>query len=221
MLDTVRSASASLLVLVVSGCASAARDVADPLTIQLVDSIPWSHELGDGHLRRVQVRSGTSVDTIPGVLTSVVPQRVSPSRVLGFAFEADAITGAYEYDVARRRVRRLPLPEDLDPVFSAPSFSPDGRYLAYVVAPGDATGWAVVRSWPARREIWRSDRVQVPATDAPGGNLTRWVSPDTAEAFVETAVSTDNGWYHVLGSVRRRAVLSADTVRRRSPARSP
>ncbi|MFL5538703.1 MAG: hypothetical protein ACJ8J0_06900, partial [Longimicrobiaceae bacterium] len=92
---------------------------------------------------------------------------------------------------------------------------PDGRHLAYVVIPGDETGYAVARTWPGLELVWRSGAVQVPATDAGGGAGVRWTSPDTAEAWIETGVSTDEAWYRVVGSVRRRAVVSADTVRER------
>jgi hypothetical protein len=84
-----------------------------------------------------------------------------------------------------------------------------------VVIPGDETGYAVVRTWPGLELVWRSAAVQVAATDAGGGAGVRWTSPDTAEAWIETGVSTDEAWYLVVGSVRRRAVVSADTVRER------
>jgi len=180
--------------------------------VQLVDSVAYDE--GDGEtFRRVEVRTGVRVDTVPGVLTLELPLVVG-SRLLGFRYDGDT-AGAFEYDLETRTVKRDSLPRDLHPFFSAPAFSPDGRHIAYVVVPGDETGYAVARTWPGLELVWRSAAVRVPATDAAGGNQVRWLSPDTAEVLAETGYSTDEAWYHVVGSVRRRAVVSADTLRAR------
>ena len=183
-----------------------------PPRVQLVDSVAWESESDAGTLWRVEVRHGSRVDTIPGVLTDALPIVVAGSRVLGFRYDDDSF-GAFEYDLDTRVVRRDSLPGDLHPVVSTPAFAPDGRHIAYVVVPGDATGYAVVRTWPGCELVWRSAAVEVPATDAAGGTQVRWLSPDTAEVVIETGASTDSAWYHVLGSVQRRAVVSAETLR--------
>ena len=182
--------------------------------VQLVDSVAWEDEADEGVLWRVEIRDGARVDTIPGVLTADRPLLLGGARLLGFAAGDSGIT-AFEYDLGTRTVKRDSLPRDLHPFFSAPAFSPDGRHIAYVVVPGDETGYAVSRTWPGLELVWRSAAVRVPATDAAGGNQVRWLSPDTAEVVVETGYSTDEAWYHVVGSVRRRAVVSADTLRAR------
>jgi hypothetical protein len=183
--------------------------------VQLVDSVAWEDDADGGTLRRVEVRDGARVDTVPGVLTTELPLLVGGSRLLGFTYRGSDLAEAFEYDLGTRTVKRDSLPGDLNPFFSAPAFSPDGRHLAYVVIPGDETGYAVARTWPGLELVWRSAAVQVPATDAAGGAQVRWLSPDTAEVIIETGSSTDEAWYHVLGSVRRRAVVSADTLRER------
>lgn len=193
-----------LLCLAAVACAPAIRMGPDPAgapIVQLVDSIPWAHELGEGFLYRVEVRVAGQVDTIAGVLTSELPLVIGSARLLGFGFEADAITYAYEYDMRSGRVRHRDLPGDFDPIFSAPSFAPDGRYIAYVVTRGDATGWGVVRSWPQHRLIVRSDAAEVPATDSPG-HFTHWLSADSAELFIETGFST---WERLVSGARIRA----------------
>jgi hypothetical protein len=180
--------------------------------VQLVDSVFWEHELGDGFLRRVEVRHAGRADTLPGLLV-LAPPVLAGDRLFGFEYDQDAVVAGFRYDVRRRRLRRSTLPDDLNPVFSEPALSPDARHVAYVAVPGDATGWAVVRTWPGGRLVVRSDAVEVPATDSPGGNGSRWISPDTAEVFIETGAATESGWYRVLASVSRRRVLEADTVR--------
>jgi hypothetical protein len=180
--------------------------------VQLVDSVFWEHELGDGFLRRVEVRHAGRADTLPGLLV-LAPPVLAGDRLFGFEHHQDAVVAGFRYDVRRRHLRRFRLPDDLNPVFSEPALSPDARHVAYVAVPGDATGWAVVRTWPGGRLRVRSDAVEVPATDSPGGNGSRWISPDTAEVFIETGAATESGWYRVLASVSRRRVLEADTVR--------
>lgn len=210
----------TLSLLVLSAALAACGAVAPPPvgpaavpTVRLVDSIPWANELGEGVLRRVEVRGGGRVDTVPRVLTDDLPLVTAAGEVLGFAWEEDRIVDGFVYDARTRRTRRLRLPGDFDSVFSAPALAPDGRHLAYAVVPGDGTAWAAVRSWPAGRLVLRSPAVEVPATDSPG-NLSRWLSADSAEVFVETGFATGHAWLRVLGSVRAGRVLAADTVRR-------
>lgn len=216
-LPLARAGLAGLLA-ALAACGSPARSGPAPALlprVQLVDSVAWENEADGGTLRRVEVRDGARVDTVPGVLTTDLPVRVGGSRLLGFAYQEGGISEAFEYDLGTRIVKRDSLPGDLNPFFSAPAFSPDGRHLAYVVIPGDETGYAVVRTWHGRELVWRSAAVRVPATDAAGGTQVRWLSPDTAEVIIETGYSTDEAWYHVVGSVSRRAVVSADTLRER------
>ena len=180
--------------------------------VQLVDSTVWESEEDGWTLWRLEVRHGPRVDTIPGVLTDVLPILVGGSRLLGFHYHGDSF-GAFEYDLGTRALRRDWLPDDLHPAFSAAAFAPDGRHIAYVVVPGDGTGYAVARTWPGREVVWRGATVEVPATDAAGGNQVRWLSPDTAEVVIETGASTDSAWHHVLGSIQRRTIVSAETLR--------
>lgn len=214
-----RSRLAALALLAAAGCAAAPGPGGAaplPLHVRLVDSVPWSHELGEGVLRRVEVRDGRGAHTIPGVLVYEVPIRVG-RRLLGFSYLDDEVQGVYAYDLGTREVSVHRPPPDLNPLFSEPALAPDGRHLAYVAAPGDGTGWAVVRSWPAGDLVWRSEAVEVPATDSPGGNGALWRTADRAEVFVEMGPATDTAWLRVLGSVRARRVLAADTLREPPP----
>lgn len=205
------------LLVALAACGSPVRPGPAPASlprVQLVDSVAWEDDAGGGTLRRVQVRAGARVDTLPGVLTRDLPVLVGGHRLLGFEYRGGDVASVFGYDLRTRAVERDSLPPDLHS-FSAPAFSPDGRHLAYVVVPGDGTGYAVARSWPGRALVWRSAAVQVPATDAEGGTQVRWLSPDRVEFLIETGFATDEAWYHVLASVSRRAVLSADTLRER------
>ncbi|HYJ79622.1 MAG TPA: hypothetical protein VEW03_08490 [Longimicrobiaceae bacterium] len=195
-----------------AGCAPAVRPATSPGSspVRLVDSIPWSSDMSEGVLHRIEVRYGSRVDTIPRVHTYELPLLASNGRIIGFAYQQDQVTSAFEYHPRSRELRVRALPPDLNPVFSAPALAPDGRHLAYVVIPGDGTGWAMVRTWPRLGLVVQSAPVQVPATDSPG-NLVRWLSQDAFEVYVETGYATDEAWLRVRGSVRRRSA-SADTV---------
>ena len=204
-----------LVLVIFTGCAARAplpAFVGAPIQVQLVDSVPWVDEVSEGVLRRVELRYAGRTDTIPGVLTTSVPVQVGPSTVLGIAYEADAAKYVFEYDVARSQSSFHKLPRDVNPYFSVPAFSPDGRHLAYVVIPGDATGWAITRTWPQGDLVWQSPVVKAPATDATGGNHVRWISPGMAEVFIEIGEVTGRTWYRVLGSATERKVVRADTM---------
>lgn len=179
--------------------------------VRLVDSIPFEDDISDGVLRRVEVRSGGRLDTVPGVLTEQVPLVVGDTAVIGFAFKEGGISAGFRYDPQTRRLSRTPMPRDATTVLSAPSFSPDGRHIAYV-AFTNAKGWATVRTWPGAEPVLRSGVVEVPATDSPGGNLVRWLAADTVEFFVETGATTDSAWHHVRAALNPARILSADTV---------
>ena len=208
-----RAGLAPLLAAALAACAPRVHTGPAPLAVavELVDSVPWEHEQGEGVLRRVQVRAGTRVDTVPRVLTSDLPIVVEGSWLLGLVYDGDAVVAGFRYDVNAAQLRLLPLPADLHSAFSGPSIAPDGKHIAYVAVPGDATGWGVVRSWPDGRPVLTTRRVQIPATDAPG-HATRWLSADSAEIFVEIGEATGAAWHRVLVSARSKAILATDTA---------
>jgi hypothetical protein len=96
--------------------------------------------------------------------------------------------------------------------FSTAVFSPDGLHVAYLVAPGDGTGYAIARTWPGKAEVWRGAAVPIPATDACCVSRVRWLSPDVAEVYIESDSGDDPAWLRVRGSARQKAVLATDTV---------
>lgn len=204
-----------LVCVALTACGAVARPVAGPAPmpmVRLVDSVAWSNDMTEGVLRRVEVRTGARRVVLPDVLTDANPVVTAAGEVLGFVWKEDRVVAGFAHDARTGRTRRLRLPDDFSAVFSAPSLAPDGRHLAYVVTPGDAAGWAAVRSWPAGRLVLRSVPVEVPATDSPG-HFSRWLSADSAEVFVETGPATGEAWLRVLGSVRARRVVAVDTVR--------
>jgi hypothetical protein len=181
-----------------------------PTSVALVDSVAWETEAGEGVLHRIAVRTGSSIDTIPGVLTGSRPILVA-GGVLGFAWAKDDITHAFRYDLATRRVQSLPLPRDFSPAFSAPAISPTGDYVAYVLVPGNSTAAGAVRRWPAGPEVVRSGFVAVPATDV-ALERARWLDGDRFEIYIDLTTAAER-WQRIRGSVATR-VIRIDTVAR-------
>ena len=176
--------------------------------VTLVDSVAWEAGGNEGVLHRIQVRAGAAVDTIAGILTGAAPVTVR-GNVLGYEYRGGDVVHAFRYDLAGRRLDRLPLPPDLNPYFSAPAISPTGEFVAYVVVPGNSTAAGVVRKWPDGAEVVRSAPVAVPATDVAAEHA-RWLDPVRFEIYIDLTGDTPR-WHRIRGSVSTRA-LSADTV---------
>jgi hypothetical protein len=174
--------------------------------VALVDSLPWSSEMSEGVLRRVEVRTSAGTDTIDGVRTATPPVAV-PGAVLGFAYDEDRVTHGWIYELRNGRTRTIHLNADVHPFFSAPALSPDGEHVAYVVVPGNGTATPIVRRWPERRLLQRGLPVAIVPGDASFAEA-RWTDANT----YEIRIHVDGGRIHrVRGTVVPRT-MRADTV---------
>jgi hypothetical protein len=193
-----------------AACAPAARGGPAPspaaVRVALVDSVPFETEMHEGVLRRVEVRSAASVDTIPEVLTHTPPLVRADGRVLGLAWEDADLRDAFVYDPTRRRMERMALPDDADRWFTTPAFSPDGQFLAYV-AYGKEQGRGIVRRGVQGPIVVRTEPVAVPATDA-AINYAVWLDGETFEIYLDVG---EPGWHRFTGTVSA-GVTANDTV---------
>lgn len=205
-----RRVLAAGLVLAAAACTPPARTAPAPapaaVRVALVDSVPYQTELEDGFLRRVEVRTAARVDTIPYVLTPLPPIVAADGRVMGFDYQAADLVRAFAWDPARRALEPLALPDDADRWFTAPAFSPDGRYLAYV-ALREGFGRGIVRRGARGEVVVRTDSLAIPATDA-AINFARWTDADTWEIFIDVG---ETGWHRFTGTVAA-GVVRSDTV---------
>lgn len=176
----------------------------------LVDSTVWASEEGAVTLWRVEVRGDTARDTIADVLTPGPVAAVPKTGVVGFAFDTAAgrVRQGFRYDPAKRRVHDVVLSRDLAHPAAAPTPSPDGLHVAYVLHHGDSAR-AAVRIYPRGRIL--AEGPPVPAAGARrGAHRARWASPDTFE--IDVRISGEPArWMRVRGAPNG-GVTSVDTV---------
>jgi hypothetical protein len=200
---------AGALVLAAGACTpprSAPGPAPAAVRVALVDSVPYETEMHDGFLRRVEVRTAARVDTIPHVLTPLLPIVAPDGTVMGFDYQAADLVRAFAWDPARRSLRPIELPDDADRWFTTPAFSPDGRHLAYV-ALREGFGRGMVRRGARGRVVVRTDPVEIPATDA-AINFARWTDAQTFEIYLDVG---ETGWHRFTGTVAA-GVVRNDTV---------
>lgn len=197
---------AAVLLLSTAACTPFVRKAPGVIEVALVDSVPFATEMHEGVLHRVQVRTHAGLDTIPHVLTHVLPIILADGSVRGFIFEAADLRWAFAWRPTRPLLL-MPLPDDVDRWFTTPAFSPDGRYLAYVSYTNDGYGWGMVRDGAEGPVVVRTDSVAVPATDA-AMNFARWVDAGTFEIYLDVG---ETGWHRFAGTVAA-GVTRNDTV---------
>jgi hypothetical protein len=153
------------------------------------------------------VRTPAGLDTIPEVLTQLLPVVLTDGTVLGFAYEGADLPAAFSWHPARP-LRFLPLPDDTDRWFTTPAFSPDGRYLAYVAyREGGGYGRGMVRRDVTAAVVVQTDSVDVPGTDA-AVNFAKWLDAETFEIYLEVG---EPGWHRFTGTLSA-GVTRNDTV---------
>jgi hypothetical protein len=167
------------------------------------------------YIYHVAVRHDSSVDTLPGIVTVARPTLVADSLVLGVAYDSSS-TGGYSlfrYSAPSGQLEISLPPGDLRLAVSEPAFAPDGRYVAYIAFPGDATGKAVLRRWPSGELVLQTPSDTVPASDMTGG----WADWTDITHFELYMVIADDRWVRYRGAVDRQSVVT-DTV---TPPTSP
>jgi hypothetical protein len=109
----------------------------------------------------------------PDGRTRLLPYRtyltplVVNDRIYLFPAKEGQIRGMVIYQAESGGAKSFPLPEDLDPYFGSPSFSPDGAKIAYYRVKGDGRGEVRVRSFPGGKLLAQSQVLKLRPTDVP------------------------------------------------------
>ena len=203
-----------ILSVVLLGCASEppARSNSG-VRAELADSVRFENELiGVGYLRRVAVHTSAGVDTIDSVVTDQQPVIVGDSVVYGFAYDQQAVTAGFAYDVKTRTLRRLTLPHHLFP-YGTPRLSPDGRHLAYLAMDSSGRGYAAVAAWPSGQVVYRGQPVRMLETDAVVDAAT-WHDAARFEFRLEMSHFAGGGAQRIRGAVSALDSAVVDTIGR-------
>lgn len=151
------------------------------LKVALVDSTLWEDEEGVFSLwvHRIEVRTASGVDTIPGVVTDELPVAMDRERLTGLMIEGGAPVAGFIFHLGSPSVERIELPPNFE-FYPAYALAPDGRHIAYVASHrvgNEIRHQATVRRWPT------AELVAEGAFDAPYGSdvvydRVEWIDPE-------------------------------------------
>lgn len=176
-------------------------------TIRLVDYAVHGGDLSDS-VARVEVTFGSSVDTIPGVLTSLSPVATNDAMVHGIATTGEGlISGGYDYNARTKKLTMFALPPDVNQYMADDiELNDDAKFVAYIVN-ADKT-WAVVRSWPSMAVVVRTLPSDGFPSDHAGDNLVGWL--DLYQFQFHYRISS-GPWILIEGDAQRRT-MKVDTI---------
>lgn len=167
-------------------------------------------EVGGLEVGEVEVTTPSGTQTIPNLVTSLLPQLIPPKTLFCLAFENCEIKRFIHYDLTSGRTVAVPMPDDLDPYFGPPSLSPTGDKIAYVSFDREGRAGYRIRAYPSLQLIKASAMRPLYGSDSPWSEP-EWISDVVvrfdAEALVEG--SDKNEW---------RAVTISENAESETPA---
>lgn len=168
--------------------------------VVLVDSTRYANEIGtyDGALYRVAVVSATGADTIPGVVTDVLPVTAGDTMVYGLRSREGLHVGLFGYDVRSRHVLEIAAPVGWV-ASSEPALSPDGQYVAYVAADSATGSYGAVARVPSGAVVYHGPVVASRETDARVDDV-RWTGLGRFEIRIDLPLEV-RGTHRISGRV--------------------
>jgi hypothetical protein len=166
-----------LLALIISGMSAEIGAAESAVKARLVNKEPLA---GAG---QVTLHEGQVEVTLPDGPPKLLPHRsyleplVVEDQVFFLPTEGFKLTRIYIYYAKTDQTESFRLPLDMDPVFGSPSFSPDGKKIAYYLVQEQRV---IVRTWPALKLLKQSNRHPVRPTDVPAMPPI-WTSPAQVE----------------------------------------
>ncbi len=166
------------------------------------------HEIMGDSVAKVVVAIGSSVDTIPGLFTSLNPIVTTDGNIHGIAMTAGGeANNGYDYDPRTRKLTLFPLPSDLNGAFNEIQLNHDAKYVAYVAHVRSGQTWAVVRSWPSMTIVARTSPSEGYPSDV-GHDEVGWMGPD----HFRISYRISSGPSIVVDGDAQRGTMKVDTV---------
>jgi hypothetical protein len=154
-------------------------DSVEPASQPAVRLIDFAfHGIESDSVARLEVTIGATVDTVPGLFTSLAPVITNDGVIHGIAMAANgSATHGYDYDPQTRKLILFPLPSDLNGSFHEIEINADAKFVAYVAHVESGETWAVVRSWPSLAAVTRTPASEGFPSDV-GYDEVKWLGPD-------------------------------------------
>jgi hypothetical protein len=145
-------------------------------SVQLVDA--ETHGIETEPVEKIEVKLGSTIDTIPKLLTSLMPVVTNDGFVHGIAMtDGGVASDAFDYDPRTKKLMRFPLPADLNGSFHEIEINADARFVAYIAHTQVGGTWAVIRSWPSLKEVMRSATSEGYPSDVSYDQV-KWLDPN-------------------------------------------
>ena len=169
------------------------------VVLRLIDSIPYTTEVEQGVLHRIELRRGARADTLRHIRTRLPAVIADDSVIHGFLFDSlGGLTHAFRFSVQRQHLDSLSLPRDLNTAISEPAFSPDGRQVAYVTFDSMARG--VVRRWPSLVTLLETPALAYSAGDMLAGTA-QWHDANGFTIYIDPFNDGSNRWTRFRGRI--------------------
>ncbi|MBW1990669.1 MAG: PD40 domain-containing protein [Deltaproteobacteria bacterium] len=165
------------MAIILLGLGAAAAAAAGSLQARLVNKQP-AGEPGpvSFYLGQVEVTRPDGTSKLLPYWSYLEPQ-VAGERVVFLPTRGLKLTRIFFYHPQSDKITSYRLPLDLDPFFGCPSFSPDGKKIAYYLVKERKV---IVRSWPALKLLKESPPYPLRPTDVPPMPPV-WTSPTRVE----------------------------------------
>ncbi len=175
-------------------------------TVRLVDFAV--HGIMADSVAKVEVTTGSAVDTIPGLFTSLRPIATNDGMIHGIAMTAGGeAKNGYDYDLRTRKLTVFPLPSDVSGFFHEIELNNDAKYVAYVAHVQSGQTWAVVRSWPSMTPVTRTPPSEGYPSDV-GYDKVAWLGPN----YFQISYRIGSGPSIVVEGDPRSGRMKVDTV---------
>jgi len=155
-------------------------------------------------LYRIQVTTGSRIDTIPKVRTMMMPGVATDGAVYLFSYSPGGLLeSGNRYDPATRQLTDIQVPPEIELSGAEVATSPDARHIAYLSSPMMSHDiYGVIRSWPNGKLVAQTQTEPWFQSEA-DENAVRWLDANHAEfvyhsgrAIPPGSTRSPNLWIH-------------------------